>query len=143
MLPQPVESAFDDKVPQGVGFDAEPLEPQEVEIVSLDTVTLQAVPFAWIQSLGQGVRRCGLDHGPRGNGQLIMRMRDVEMVDGVTVGVSVGEDLGGGIQLEIKAGQALLGRLSGLHPDFHQALPDGCRIMVAGDVSDFEQHGIS
>ena len=48
--------------------------------------------------------------------------------------------LGAGIQFQVEADQPLADRLLGLHPQLHQAFPDGALVVVTGDVADIEQH---
>jgi hypothetical protein len=70
-------------------------------------------------------------------------MGNIKVVDGVAEGVGIGKDLRRRLQFQVEAGEPLARRLLGLHPDLHDALPDRGGVMVAGDVSNLEKHGVS
>ena len=70
----------------------------------------------------------------------VVRLRHIEVVHRVPERVDIGKYLGGRVQVELEADQALaaLGRL---HPQLHDAFAHRLGVVVLGDVADLEKHG--
>jgi hypothetical protein len=75
--------------------------------------------------------------------QPVVRLRHVEVVDGVAEAVGVGEQLRRRVKVEVEADQPLADALLGLHPQLHDALAHRNGVLVLGDVADLEEHVLS
>ena len=62
------------------------------------------------------------------------------MVDGVAEHIDVGEQLRGGVEVQLETDQALTAGFLRLHPQFHDAFTHRIGVAVAGEVADLEQH---
>jgi hypothetical protein len=98
---------------------------QEVEAFAAHELAAQPVPFAHVQGVRALARRLGLDRRAGDDGQLVVRLRHVEVIDRVAEAVGVGEHLRGRLDLQLEADQPLARGLLGLHPQLHDAFADG------------------
>jgi hypothetical protein len=115
---------------------------QEIELIALHEPALQPIPFAQVERRRQRFGRLGLDQGVRADGEQIVRLRRVEMIDGVAESVGIGEQLGDRLEFELETDQALARALLRLHPQLHDALAHRSGVAVLGHVADFEQHDL-
>ena len=105
--------ALGDEGAQGLGLQREAVRAQEIETFAAGRSRCAAGP----------IRRMSRASGSSGGGWVstaeratmrsrLVRLRHVEMVDGVAEDVGVGEQLGARIELELEADQPLAGRTS-------------------------------
>ena len=74
------------------------------------------------------------------DGQLLVRLGRVEMIDRVTEAVGIGIQMRGRIDGQVETDQPLTRCLLRLHPQLHDALAHRRGVAELGAVSDFQQH---
>src|ERR1700692_598959 len=71
-----------------------------------------------------------------------MTGRQGKMVDQVAIGIGVAKDPGARIHRQLKNKTALIALASGMHANFHHALPDGAAVTVAREMANGVKHSV-
>jgi hypothetical protein len=81
-----------------------------------------------------------IDQGVGDNRELAVARRQVEMMHQITARVGVRKNAGPGIDRQLKNETALVAFTSGVHANFHHALPDELAVAKAREMSNRVEH---
>jgi hypothetical protein len=69
-----------------------------------------------------------------------MAGRQVEVVHQIAMGIGITENAGSRVDRELKNKTALVTFASGVHANFHHALPDGMAVAIAREMANGIEH---
>jgi hypothetical protein len=76
----------------------------------------------------------------RDDSELAMAGRQVEVVHKIAIGIGIRKNAGSRIDRQLKNETALVAFASGVHANFHHALPDEMAVAIAREMANGVEH---
>src|ERR1700683_3574179 len=113
---------------------------QHVPVIFFLHQFFQITPRFVIHVLGDRRLSVDIDQRVRDDRELAMAGRQVEVVHEISIGIGIAKNAGSWIDRKLKNKTALVALASGMHANFHHALPDEMAIAIAREMAYGVEH---
>src|ERR1019366_3477026 len=113
---------------------------QHVPVISFLDQLFQFIPPFVVHGFGSRGLNVNIYQSVRDDGELAMAGRQVEVVHQIAIGIGIAKNAGSRIDRQLENKTALVTFASGVHANFHHALPDQMAVAIAREMANGVEH---